>query len=77
MTIALIIMMPITAMVVGFLVLKSVQLGLRWQVQVAQKQEPTMENPVAEVIENKQVDKINQDTANMLDEYLNGPKEGR
>lgn len=70
-----IICIPITAMVVGFLVLKSVQMGLRWQLQMQQNQEPTMENPVKEVIENKQTEQINTQAANIVDEWVNGKKD--
>jgi len=64
------------AMMAGFFIaIKSVQLGLRWNIQVQQKQEPTMQNPVKEVMDNREVDKVNQQTANLVDEWLNGKKE--
>jgi hypothetical protein len=53
MVIALIICIPITALVVGFFVLKSVQMGLRWQVEVKHEQKPTMESPVQPIFEAK------------------------
>lgn len=50
-TIALIIAIPITAIVVGFLTLKSVQLGLKWQVQTANKQEPELKTPIVSAVQ--------------------------
>lgn len=77
MTIALIIMMPITAMVVGFLVLKSVQLGLKWQIQTSEKQTPTLDipNPIKEHKEARQAEKQVQFTSEIMDEWLNGKVE--
>lgn len=83
MTIALIICLPITALVVGFLVLKATQLGLRWQVEVKREQTPTMESvnpikPVVDAVERKQEIKAMQVQQNVLDEWLNGaPEEER
>lgn len=69
---------PITALVVGFLVLKAVQLGLRWQVEVKQEQPPSMHvpeisNPIAPVFEAKQ----EREAQNIVSEWLNGPDERR
>jgi hypothetical protein len=57
-----------------FCSLKSVQLGLKWQIQTEQKQEPTLTipNPIKEHKEAKQV----QYTNDIMSEWLNGPKEG-
>jgi hypothetical protein len=71
MTTILIICIPITALVVGFLVLKSVQLGLRWQMEIKQEKAPTLEapkNPIAPIMEAKQ----EKETNNILSEWLNG-----
>lgn len=72
MTIALIICIPVTALATGFLVLKSVQLGLRWQLQVQAKQEPTMEvnNPIEPIMQKQEENRM----VNILDEYLNGAR---
>lgn len=77
--IALLISLPITALVVGFLVLKSVQLGLKWQIQTTEKKEPELKipNPIKEHTKQKQSEKQIQFTNDILDEYLNGPKEER
>ncbi len=57
-----------------FCAIKSVQLGLRWQIQTEQKQEPVLSNPITEVIENKQVEDANKATAQLMDEWMNGVK---
>lgn len=73
MTAILVICIPVTAIGTGFLVLKAVQLGLRWQMQVQAKQEPTMEikNPIEPIINQHDQSKM----VNILDEYLNGKKD--
>lgn len=74
-TIALIICIPITAIVVGFLVLKSVQLGLKWQIQAEKKQEPELKSPIqpiVEAVQQKQVIKANEYTADQMKEYFYG-----
>ncbi len=75
-TTILIICIPITALVVGFLVLKAVQLGLRWQVEVKNEQAPSMKsipNPIAPIVEARQEKEVE----NMLSEWMNGPIESR
>jgi hypothetical protein len=76
MNIILAICIPLTAVVVGFLVLKSVQLGLKWQMETKQEQLPTMEvNPIAPIIEAKQEKeamKQEKETNSILHEWLNG-----
>jgi hypothetical protein len=71
-TIALIICLPITAIVVGFLVLKSVQLGLKWQLQTAQKQEPELKSPmqpIVEAVQGKKAEELNKHREQFLKEY--------
>ena len=79
MTILLIICIPASIALTGFIVLKSVQLGLRWQIQAIQKQEPTMElkNPIQPIVEQKQTEKQEQYVNQVIDEWLNGSKEKR
>ncbi|MDD4690586.1 MAG: hypothetical protein PHE51_12700 [Eubacteriales bacterium] len=78
MVIALIICIPITAIVVGIVVLKAVQLGLRWQLQAVAKQEPTMNNPIVEAIQQKNNEKSNRNLQELIHEWQYGaiPKEG-
>lgn len=75
-TTILIICIPITALVVGFLVLKAVQLGLRWQVEVKKEQEPSMKpipNPITPIVEARQEKEVE----SVLHEWMNGPTESR
>jgi hypothetical protein len=61
-----------------FCSLQSVRLGLKWQIQTTAKQEPTLTipNPIKEHREAKRASTAHQQTANILDEYLHGAKEG-
>lgn len=57
------------AFVVGFFVaIKAVQLGLRWQVQIAHKQEPSINSPIPP----KQTKDASTYTKAQIDEWLNG-----
>jgi hypothetical protein len=79
-TIILALCIPLTAIVVGFLTLKAVQLGLRWQIQTTKQEQPTLEvkNPIQPIIDAKKTDKQEQQFQTILDEYLNGSDgEGR
>jgi len=77
-TTLLILCIPLTAAVVGFFVLKSVQLGLRWQMQVVRAEPPTLDvpDPVQRITESKQA-AAQKDQTNILAEWLNGPTESR
>ena len=79
MIILLIIAIPASIALTGFLVLKSVQLGLRWQIQAQKQEQPTMEikNPIQPIIETKQAEKQEQYVNQVIDEWLNGSKEKR
>jgi hypothetical protein len=74
--ITLIIALPVSIALTGFIVLKSVQLGLRWQIQTQSKQEPTLEvrNPIVEAVKSTGARKQNAQMNEILDEYLNGAK---
>lgn len=78
MVIALIISLPVSIALTGFLVLKSVQLGLKWQMQAEKKQDPTLTipNPIKEHTEAKEAVKQAEFTNNIMSEWLNGAKEG-
>lgn len=73
MTIALIISIPIIVAIVGFLVLKSVQLGLRWQVEVRQERTPTLDkvNP----LEPFQQAKEEKEAKSLLNEWVHGEEQ--
>lgn len=75
MVILLIICIPVSIALTGFIVLKSVQLGLRWQIQGKEKQRPTMEkNPIQTILEQKEAKKEAGGVNEVLDEWLNGGK---
>lgn len=63
------------AFVTGFFVaLKSMQIGLRWNIQTANKQEPELHSPIAPIadviqttVQQKAVEKVNKFTSEQLD----------
>jgi Mg2+/Co2+ transporter CorB len=78
MNIALIICIPITALVVGFLILKAVQLGLKWNVQMKQDKEPELRTVVDDIkdhAQEKKAEKQAEITQSIFDEWTNGAKE--
>jgi hypothetical protein len=80
MTALLILCIPLTAIVVGFLVLKSVQLGLRWQMETKQEQQPTLNTPIQPIIEKveqKQAEKQEKEVSSIFNEWVNGAEESR
>lgn len=74
MVIALIICIPVAILLTGIIVLKSVQLGLRWQLQVAEKQEPIMHNPIAEAAQAKKDEKAREEAKTFIEEVLYGER---
>jgi uncharacterized protein YneF (UPF0154 family) len=59
----------------GFLVaIKSVQLGLRWNMQVAEKQETVMHNPIAEAVQAKKDEKARDEAKTFIEEVLYGER---
>ncbi|WP_335693297.1 hypothetical protein [Neobacillus drentensis] len=69
-----------TAIVVGLLTLKAVQLGLKWQMQTNKNEQPSLEinNPVAPIIKAKQEKQSIQrdnEVQSLLDEWINGAEE--
>jgi hypothetical protein len=72
MVIALIICIPITAAVVGFLVLKSVCLGLKWQMQTKEGIEPELKDPITETVQTRKVEKQVQYSKEQFEEWING-----
>lgn len=80
MNIALIICIPITALVVGFLVLKSVNLGLKWQMQVKENKEPELKSvftPVVEAVQTQKAENQTNAAKQIMDEWINGGNNGR
>jgi len=74
MEIALIICIPVAILLTGIIVLKSVQLGLRWQLQAAEKQEPIMHNPVTEAVQAKKDEKARDEAKTFIEEVLYGER---
>lgn len=77
MTITLI-LIPVIIAVTGFLVLKSVHIGLKWQYQTIQKQPPTLDNPIQPIIdkvEHKQQAKQAEEVKSVFNEWVNGVEE--
>jgi hypothetical protein len=74
MVIALIICIPVAILLTGIIVLKSVQLGLRWQLQAAEKQEPVMHNPVTEAVQQKKDEKAREEAKTFIEEVLYGER---
>lgn len=74
MEIALIICIPVAILLTGIIVLKSVQLGLRWNMQVAEKQEPIMHNPIAEAVQAKKDEKARDEAKTFIEEVLYGER---
>ena len=72
------IILPISLLVAflaGFLVaIKSVQLGLRWNMQVAEKQEPIMHNPIVEAVQVKKDEKSRDEAKSYIEEVLYGER---
>lgn len=75
----LLLCIPVTAIVTGFFVLKAVQLGLRWQIQIKHEEKPSMEvqNPINTVVNTVKEKQSEKEQANILNEWLNGPVESR
>lgn len=55
-----------------FVAIKSVQLGLRWQIQTSHKQEPSIRNPVREAIQTARADGVDQYSKDQIAEWING-----
>ena len=72
MVIALIICIPVTTLIGGFLVLKAVQLGLRWNIQSENKEQPTLNNPVVDAVAQSVVVKRNKKATNVMSEWFFG-----
>lgn len=81
MVIALLIMLPIISLMVGFFTLYGVYMGLKWnhQMKVEQKapESPMPSNPIQPIIERNEIRRNEKEVASVLEEWLNGvPKEG-
>lgn len=76
MTTLLICIIPLAFIAGVFCALKSVQIGLRWNIQVQKTEQPTMaDNPIQTVVEAVQqgkAEKANEYTKNQIKEWMFG-----
>jgi hypothetical protein len=64
----------------GFIAFKGVQLGLRWQMETKQEQQPTLNTPIQPIIEKveqKQAEKQEKEVNSIFNEWVNGAEESR
>lgn len=64
----------------SFITIKSIQIGLRWQIQAKQEQKPTVSNPITDIkqaVENKKVVKDIIEQQNVVKEWLYGEQEDK
>lgn len=76
MTIALIILalaVPLTSMVTGYFAFKGVQYGLRWRQETDKGLSPTIDP----IVQQKPANDATPSPNDLLDEWINGPKEER
>lgn len=58
-----------------FTAIKAVQLGLKWQIQTAEKKEPELHSPIqpiVEAVQQRKTDEINQYAKEQIQEWLFG-----
>lgn len=80
MVITILLLIPVIIAVTGFITYKGVQLGLRWQIEVRQEKPPTLESPIAPIVEARQ-EKAQaeqaKETESVFNEWVNGAQESR
>lgn len=62
----------VTIALTAYIVLKSVQLGLQWQLEAKRDNLPTMPNVVVEKLEERKQVKQTEEQMNILNEWFNG-----
>lgn len=74
MTIILALCIPLSFIAGGFIALKSVRMGLQWQIETKEGETPSpvVENPIKPFVEAKQEQKVENETVEVLNEWLNG-----
>lgn len=65
---------PAVAWIMGHFVMKSMQHGLKWQLEMKQEQKPTMDTVLPNPFEARPKEQPDL-TPSILEEWLNGPKE--
>lgn len=75
MYIALIICIPVVAMITGYFTLKAYQMGLKHNYELKHDIKPTEpKSPIIEHIEQKEKSKQREEYTNIVDEWLNGKR---
>lgn len=73
----LIIMLPVMCIVTGLFTAWGIYTGLKWQIQTGRGQEPKpVVNPIKEILELRVEKERTRSTEDLLNEWINGPKEG-
>lgn len=72
MQIALIIAILTAFILQGLIILLTLKLSLKWQIQVKNGIVPTIDNPIKQVIDEHQLKQAQKLYKNTFDEYLNG-----
>lgn len=62
----------VTIALTAYIVLKSVQLGLQWQIEAKKEHLPTMPKIVTEKLEERKQVKQTEEQMNILNEWFNG-----
>ena len=59
----------------GFIAIKCIQIGLRWNMQIENKNEPEIKkNIIQKAIEKREIKKETDDRQSLVDEWLNGDR---
>ena len=75
MVIVLILIIPVCIIATGILVLKSVQLGLKWRPKGTEEPKKKAISPVVETAEGTDVKEVSQYTKEQIREWMFGPGE--
>ena len=75
MTYILIVLIPISLILGAFTAIKAIQIGLRWKIQIENKEKPTVSSPVQPIMDifnDKKMAKTENITAEILNEWRGG-----
>lgn len=62
----------------SFITIKSIQIGLRWQIQTRQEQKPTISNPIANIkqtVEEKKAENSEAEQQNLIKDWIFGAED--
>lgn len=68
---------PLAFIAGGFVAYKGVQLGLRWQMEIKEDKQPTLETPIKNPIQPIIESKAEKEQINIFSEWINGEPESR